>query len=107
MKAADAKVIRAVKGMTEAARRAQISEYSRTVPGWGQTWKRVRLRCRECDGYLVYSRRVKLGPYCTNRCGYTMTRSMYLSLKAIAVEDALMGYKFPEDIWPYFRIEAA
>lgn len=105
MKAADASVIRTVKAMTEAARRAQISEYSRTVPGWGQTWKRVRLRCRECDGYLVYSR--YKNAFCGNVCGFTMKRPQYLSLKAIAVEDALLGYKFSEDIWPYFRIEAA
>jgi hypothetical protein len=77
--------------------------YSKLVPGYHQTWRKLRLRCQDCDGYLVPCRAgsgkfAPCGNYESAHCGFSLDWASFLNEKHYAVRAHLGGNPSP---WPY------
>jgi hypothetical protein len=87
----------------ERARRRQIWDESMALKDWHELYERLRLRCKKCDGYLVYSKPMA---FCCNtpECQFKYHRRSYVMRKAEIVEGLILN-RWPLKTWPYLLLE--
>lgn len=96
-----------IKNALNKAQHDEGRAYDRTYPEWGNIYRTVRLRCRDCDGYMIYyvdKKRNSRYAFCTNECGYTMHADIY-KIHKNAVCLALIKQQRTDDLWPFIRTE--
>jgi hypothetical protein len=76
---------------------------AKLVPGYHPTWRSLRLRCPECESYLVECR-VAGGKFagCAVDCGFNLRWPLYLDEKHKAVRAHLCGEESP---WPCLLLD--
>jgi hypothetical protein len=82
---------------------SERSIFSRRVPGYHYSWRRLRLRCAECDDYLL-PRLVGAGRFapCRDQCGFAIGFDRFIDEKHKALVAHLTGSHAP---WPYVILD--
>ena len=78
---------------------------NRHPQGWNDTWRRVRLRCSECDaGYLQPHNRGYARPQCVECDRYPLQRAAWWEEKAKIALHLVAGEDHGQ-LWPYFLVD--